>query len=502
MMKAERASVSPRAVVAVLILTVCLPAAARGSSDQARVTAIEHTVTADRVRVVVQLDARVQYAEGTANDPFRIFFDLRGARPAAGLASRTIVSDALVQRIRVGQYQPGIARLVLELARPAPYIATFLANPPRLVVEILRSGTPARMPLEAHKTRPGKPLIPIPTPAAPALIPKRMPPSPPQVTDSQVRATAIEHNVSADRVRVVLRLNGNVQYVGGTADDPFRIFFDLRGTRPAATLAPRAMVKDALVQRIRVGQYQPGTTRLVLDLARPAPYTATFLVHPPRLVVEVLRSGTPTRMPLEAHTISPATTAISVPTPIAPALIPEQMPPSPPQVTYGNGLLTIVASNSTLSEILQAVAARTGATLDAPANLTSQRVAARLGPGPPRDVVADLLAGLDYIVVGANNDPDAIRNIILPPTTSPPPEPVVGSAAAFQPPPPEPEQAAAPEPVPPPMAPEQPAANAAPSPSSAQSPPPVKTPEELLEELRKLQEEQPQQSQPPRQQPK
>ena len=480
-------------MAAVLLLVVYLPAAAHGGSSH--VTAIEHSVTADRVRIVVRLDAGVQYAEGTATDPFRIFFDLPGTRPAAGLAARAELGDTLVQRIRVGQSQPGTTRLVLDLARQAPYTARLLANPPRLDVEILRNGAPSPAPITNSKTSPAKPTHPIPAPVSPGLISRPAPAPPPPATESHARATAIEHNVTADRIRVVLRLNANVQYVGGTATDPYRIFFDLRGTRPAATLAARAMVKDALVQRIRVGQYQPGLTRMVLDLARPAPYTATFLTNPPRLVVEVMRNGPPTRMPLEAHTLIPAKPPAPLPTPVAPALLPEQMPPSPPQVTYGNGLLTIVASNSTLSEILQAVAAQTGAMLEAPANLTSQRVAARLGPGPPRDVVADLLEGLDFIVTGAKNDPDAIGNIIVSPTA--PPEPPGARAAAFQPPPPpEPEAPPTPEPTPPtPPAIEQPALHSPPSQPSG--PPPAKTPEQMLEELRKQQEEQQQAPQQP-----
>jgi len=317
----------------------------------------------------------------------------------------------------------------------------------------------------------------------------------------EIQVTRIEHSVTGDRVRVVVRFDAAVQYVAGTATDPFRIFFDLRGTHPAAALAARAPVSDTLVQRIRVAQYRPGITRMVLDLARPAPYTATFLANPPRLVVEVLRTsaGAPPsilaspHLVKEAHTISkPPAAAVSIPQPVAPALVPEQLPPSPPQVTYGNGLLTIVASNSTLSDILQAVAARTGATLDAPGSLTAQRVAVRLGPARPLDVVADLLAGLDYIVVGASNDPEAIRNIIVSPNTSSSlPEPAGRHAVAeYQPPPPEEtEEAPAPEPSPP--APEA----QTPATPAAQSPPPAKTPEELLEELRKLQEQQ-QQSQP------
>jgi len=294
---------------------------------------------------------------------------------------------------------------------------------------------------------------------------------------------------------VVLRCAAPVEYVGGTATNPSRIFFDLRGTRPAATLAAQSTVGDAIVQRIRVGQNRPGITRMVLDLAQPVPYTATFLDNPPRLVVEVLRSGASA----DAHTITkpsrqrtvsrkakmkvPPPEPASPPRPTPVALNPEQMPPAPPQVTYQNGLLTIVADNSTLSDILHAVAARTGATIDVPPNLTGQRVAARLGPGAPRDVMADLLSGLDYIVVGASNDPEAIRSIIVSPSDTSGSEPS-GTPAAEA--PPEPSESADPEQA------AQPAAQAPPpGEGGAKAPAQPKSPGELLEELRKLQEQQP-----------
>jgi hypothetical protein len=312
------------------------------------------------------------------------------------------------------------------------------------------------------------------------------------------QVTGVEHYVTRDRIRVVVRVDAPVQYVGGTAQDPFRIYFDLHGTQPAPALVSRSTVGDSVVHRIRVAQYRPGITRMVLDLTAPAPYTATFLANPPRLVIEILRAsaGTearvlprPSRQPAEARTInltSPSSVASAPPAPQA--LLPEQMPPVPPQVTYRNGLMTIVATNSTLSDILHAVAVRTGATVDAPADLIAQRVAARLGPASPREVMSDLLEGLDYIVVGASNDPDAIRNIILSPNSSSAPislPATMPEAEASTAPQDESEEAAEPGPLPQPAAPE-------PQPSQGEtgsrSAPPVKTPEELLEELRKLQE--------------
>jgi TPR repeat protein len=145
----------------VLAAFVCtgVSAWAQGVRGEAEATAIQHQATVDRIRVVVHLDRPVRFAAGTAVGPDRIFFDLQGTRPARTLASRTAVDDPLLLSIRVGQYQPGITRLVLDLDRPAPYSATFLSDPSRLVVEISRAAALAqtRSPVKPASGAPIKP---------------------------------------------------------------------------------------------------------------------------------------------------------------------------------------------------------------------------------------------------------------------------------------------------------------------------------------------------------
>jgi TPR repeat protein len=108
---------------------------------RAKVTAVRHEVAGDHVRVVVHLDRVVRFVDGTATDPYRVFFDLQNTRPADTLASHTLGGNGVLRRIRVAQYQPGITRVVLDLDGPAAYSSSFQANPPQLVVEISR--TPA-----------------------------------------------------------------------------------------------------------------------------------------------------------------------------------------------------------------------------------------------------------------------------------------------------------------------------------------------------------------------
>jgi len=101
----------------------------------------------------------------------------------------------------------------------------------------------------------------------------------------------------------------------------------------------------------------------------------------------------------------------------APVLAPlnlEQMPSSPPQVTFLNGRLTIAAQNSTLGDILRAVRKQTGAAVEIPANAT-ERVVGQFGPGLARDVLASLLNGshFNYVMLGSATNPDLVERVIL-----------------------------------------------------------------------------------------
>src|SRR5690348_6382247 len=90
---------------------------------------------------------------------------------------------------------------------------------------------------------------------------------------------------------------------------------------------------------------------------------------------------------------SPALPAYT-PSPLQPLPL-DQVPVVAPRVQYAGGELTIVAHNSTLSDVLKEVKQKTGADLDIPPN-ASERVVADLGPGPARDVLAQLLNGTHF----------------------------------------------------------------------------------------------------------
>jgi hypothetical protein len=243
------------------------------------------------------------------------------------------------------------------------------------------------------------------------------------------------------------------------------------------------------------------------------------------------RSVTPKAARRGKKAPEPEPVAVVPPPPEQPPqpLRPSQMPPTAPQVAYRDGLLSIVAENSTLADILTAVRKQTGAAIDIPPGAANERVVIHLNAAPPRDVLSALLDGspFDYVIVGSETNPTALRRVIVntrqgegavPSNTSqvsPPgfqrsPMPGMGAATAEQAeaadqaeePPQPPQRVAQPIPMPgmgPLTAPTpgatQPGAQPAGTATNPASPPALKTPEQLLEELKRMQQQQ-QQSQP------
>jgi len=91
----------------------------------------------------------------------------------------------------------------------------------------------------------------------------------------------------------------------------------------------------------------------------------------------------------------------------------DSMAPVPPQVSYQNAQLTIVAPNSTLGDILRAVRKQTGAEIEIPA--APERVVTHLGPGSAREVMADLLNGsrFNYVLLGSPADNNVLTRVVL-----------------------------------------------------------------------------------------
>jgi N-acetylmuramoyl-L-alanine amidase len=102
------------------------------------------------------------------------------------------------------------------------------------------------------------------------------------------RVTGIRHWSTPDYTRVAIDLESDIKYGSQRIAHPDRIFFDLRGTRLASTLVGKSFdVDDGFLKKIRVAQFQPGRTRVVLEVDNLSDYEAFLLPNPYRLIIDI-----------------------------------------------------------------------------------------------------------------------------------------------------------------------------------------------------------------------
>ncbi len=114
------------------------PREAGSEAAPAVVSGIRHWSTASYTRVAIDLGDEVQFQAARVENPDRIFFDLHGAKLAAGLAGKSfaITDDGFLKTIRAAQSGPDVTRIILDVQPVAEYSAFLLPNPYRLIIDI------------------------------------------------------------------------------------------------------------------------------------------------------------------------------------------------------------------------------------------------------------------------------------------------------------------------------------------------------------------------------
>jgi len=183
-------------------------------------------------------------------------------------------------------------------------------------------------------------------------------------------------------------------------------------------------------------------------------------------------------------------------------LTPMQRPPQPARVTFGNGMLSISAENSSLNQILRQISHDTGMKITG--GVVDERVFGQYGPATPADVLAQLLDGTGSNMILEHRDGEANAELILTPRHGGP-TPPNPNAAAFDD-RPQPQQTRLPQPdqnpsaplpgVPPASVGETTPANPPGNATQPDSPNGVKTPQEIYEQLQRMRQQQQQQTPP------
>ncbi|MCI0354915.1 MAG: N-acetylmuramoyl-L-alanine amidase [Acidobacteria bacterium] len=164
--KIEEAARAPAATAPTTVPPVASPVGAtlmplsRGSDRPALVTNIRHWSGADYTRVAIDLERMVKYEAGRIPNPDRIFFDLHGAKLSSEWVGKSIEVEGggFLHRIRLGQYQRNVTRVVLEVDAVSEYSAFLLPEPYRLVIDI-RGRIPVNVAESKTSPQPPAPVV-------------------------------------------------------------------------------------------------------------------------------------------------------------------------------------------------------------------------------------------------------------------------------------------------------------------------------------------------------
>ena len=107
---------------------------------------LKRTPLPDGVRVSIEMDRESSYYAEQLENPRRVFFDIRDARPAARLQDASLkFPDDIVRQIRIGRH-PAATRIVMDMEGAESYSVFTLYDPFRLVVDFKRAATIAPAP--------------------------------------------------------------------------------------------------------------------------------------------------------------------------------------------------------------------------------------------------------------------------------------------------------------------------------------------------------------------
>jgi len=174
----------------------------QAADSQPQVTRIRTTNEDAHTRITIDVGAQVKYQAARLSDPDRIYLDIENTKidPELLFKGVKVESEGLLKRVRVGQNQPGVARVVLEVDHAKDYSVSLLPNPYRLVVDVYRTSAAAAEAARSNAPLPGptkdfpaeKPLKPVALSAseAPARSPEKTPSSPPSAIGNSTPARA------------------------------------------------------------------------------------------------------------------------------------------------------------------------------------------------------------------------------------------------------------------------------------------------------------------------
>jgi N-acetylmuramoyl-L-alanine amidase len=124
----------------------------------ARVTDIRHWSAQDYTRIVIDVNAQVEYAshllrrDPSLGKPPRLYIDLESSTLDSSFSGAIPIGDGLLRKVRAGQYKPRVVRVVLDIESIEDHKIFSLSDPFRIVVDVTGESRKRLPPPEKGKT--------------------------------------------------------------------------------------------------------------------------------------------------------------------------------------------------------------------------------------------------------------------------------------------------------------------------------------------------------------
>ena len=106
------------------------------SGKRATLNEIRYRSNEDYTRVVIQLDGEATFKKNVLSYPDRIYFDLENSQLASDIEKTYDVNGVSLRKVRVGENQPGMVRVVLDFEQIETHSVFALNDPFRIVIDI------------------------------------------------------------------------------------------------------------------------------------------------------------------------------------------------------------------------------------------------------------------------------------------------------------------------------------------------------------------------------
>jgi hypothetical protein len=237
---------------------------------------------------------------------------------------------------------------------------------------------------------------------------------------SAVRSVTV---VGRNPLRLQIQTNSKAAPQAQMISGPDRLVIDIPNSVQGTALRAISVNRQG-VKGVRVGQFSatPPVMRVVVDLNSPQTYNivpnaAGWLVSLGSVPATSATSPDSQSSPIIGWVSGKSAAKIinASASPTGKNLLRPALAANSVRVQFADGLLSIQATGATLAEVLFEVQKQTGAEIAIPAGAEQDRVAADFGPGPAGEVLGELLngSGLNFVVVGSETDPRALRSVLL-----------------------------------------------------------------------------------------